>query len=119
MLWTLFEKDRLSTQARTAIETEENEVYVSIISPWELAIKRARHPPIVVPPRDLHPSIEEQQFKLLSVEWHHVASLVSLPLHHRDPFDRMLMAQAVADGMTIVTNDRKMRRYSVSLMPAT
>ena len=117
MLWTLFERDRLSTKARAAIEAEENEIFVSVVSPWELAIKRS-HRPIEVAD-EVIPSLQRQRFEILPVLLRHTIAIEGMPYHHRDPFDRMLVAQAVTDGMTIVTSDRKLRRYSVSLMPAT
>jgi PIN domain nuclease of toxin-antitoxin system len=116
MLWTLTNPKRLSAKARAAIEAEENDVFVSVVSPWELAIKQSRGGP--QPPDDLESQLDRQRFELLPVLLRHTRAIESMPHHHRDPFDRMLVAQAIVDGLTLVTADRKLRDYRVGLMPA-
>jgi PIN domain nuclease of toxin-antitoxin system len=116
VVWALSEPERLSGRSRRAIEAAENEVFVSVVTPWELAIKGARQG--LRPSDDLERQLSRQRFELLPVLLRHTEPLESMPLHHRDPFDRMLIAQAVIDGLTIVTADRKMTSYQVSLMPA-
>jgi PIN domain nuclease of toxin-antitoxin system len=115
-VWALDEPKRLSAAARQAIETEENDIFVSVVSPWELAIKGPREGVRV--PEDFEKELTGEGIKLLPVLWHHTDPLKSMTYHHRDPFDRMLVAQALTDGLTIVTADRKLRNYPVSLMPA-
>lgn len=116
MIWALEAPGRLASKARAAIETEENKVFVSVVSPWELAIKGPREGLRL--PDDLVPEMGRRGFDLLPVLFRHTEPIGSMPYHHRDPFDRMLVAQAVVDGLTIVTADRKMTAYQVSLMPA-
>lgn len=116
VIWAQEEPKRLSAATRQAIETEENEIFVSVVSPWELAIKGPREGLRV--PDDLEEQLVRQCITLLPVLWRHTDSLRSMAYHHRDPFDRMLVAQALAEGLTIVTADRKLRDYPVSLMPA-
>jgi PIN domain nuclease of toxin-antitoxin system len=116
LFWVLTAPDRLSAEATAAIETEANDVFVSVVSPWELAIK-ASHGKLRAPD-DLESQFTEKRFEILPVAMRHTRAVESLPHHHGDPFDRMLVAQAQVDGMTIVTSDRKMRRYQVALMPA-
>ena len=116
VLWALNDPGRLSTRTRKAIEAEENDVFVSVVSPWELAIKRSRKRSN--PSEDLELELDRRRFVVLPVLLRHTHAIESMPLHHRDPFDRMLVAQAVVDGMTIVTADRKLTKYQVSLMPA-
>jgi len=116
VIWALDKPKRLSTAARQAIETEANDIFVSVVSPWELAIKGPREGLRV--PDDFEKQIARQNISLLPVLWQHTDPLRSMAYHHRDPFDRMLVAQALTEGLTIVTADRKLRDYPVSLMPA-
>jgi PIN domain nuclease of toxin-antitoxin system len=116
LLWTLVAPDRLADSAAQAIAAEESEVFVSIVSPWEMAIAKARGR--MKPPDDLEAQLEKRRFALLPVSLRHTDVIEKLPHHHRDPFDRMLVAQAQVEGLTIVTVDRLLRRYAVSLLPA-
>lgn len=99
-----------------AIEAEENDVFVSVISPWELAIKKSRRRSN--PSEDLELELHRRRFVILPILLRHTRAIESMPHHHRDPFDRMLIAQAIVDGLTIVTADRKLTKYQVSLLPA-
>jgi PIN domain nuclease of toxin-antitoxin system len=116
VVWALSEPERLSERARRAIEAEENDVFVSVVSPWELAIKGPREG--LKPPDDLELEMNRQRLEVLPVLWRHTHVIKSMPYHHSDPFDRMLVAQAIVDGLTVVTADRMLTRYQVSLMPA-
>jgi PIN domain nuclease of toxin-antitoxin system len=116
LIWTLSEPNRLAIKTRAAIEAEENDVFVSVVSPWELAVKGPREGLRI--PDDLEAQLDWRRFELLPVLFRHTSPIESMPYHHRDPFDRMLVAQAVVDGLTIVTADRKLTNYQVSLMPA-
>lgn len=116
VLWALNDPERLSTRTRAAIEAEENDVFVSVVSPWELATKKSRRRPN--PTDDLRLEIGRRRFVLLPVHLRHTQAIESMPHHHRDPFDRMLVAQAIVDGLTIVTADRKLTSYQVSLLSA-
>jgi PIN domain nuclease of toxin-antitoxin system len=116
LLWALIEPTRLSARATDAIEADDSDVYVSIVSPWEMAIAKARGR--MDPPDDLQEQLAQRRFTLLPVTIRHTRMVESLPHHHRDPFDRMLVAQAQAEGLTIVTVDRLLRSYPVSLLSA-
>lgn len=116
LLWALLTPERLSKEATRAIAAEESEVFVSIVSPWEMAIAKALGR--MDPPDNLEAQLEERRFALLPVSLRHTHVVGTLPHHHRDPFDRMLVAQAQVEGLTIVTVDRLLRRYPVSLLPA-
>jgi len=116
MLWAISDPGRLSDQARSAIASEENEVFVSVVSPWEIAIKKSRNR--IEIPDDLDRGLESSRFKLLPVLLRHTKAIETMPHHHRDPFDRMLVAQAIIDGMTLVTADRKLTHYAAALLPA-
>ncbi len=116
LLWTLKEPERLATRAAAAIAAEDSQVFVSIVSPWELAIAEARGR--LSTPGDLERHLERNRFELLPVALRHVELIRSMTHHHRDPFDRMLIAQAQVEGLTMVTSDREIRRYPVSIFPA-
>ena len=116
VIWALGEPKRLSNRVRKAIEAEENDVFVSVVSPWEIAIKGPREGLRL--PDEIELQLSRQRFEILPVLLRHIEPIESMPLHHRDPFDRMLVAQAVTDGLTIVTADRKLTNYQVSLLRA-
>ena len=109
----------MRTDTLEAINDLSNEIFVSAVSIWEIAIKLAtgRLPPAP----DLEKSLEAVQrygFVKLNIEFRHAELAGSLPMHHRDPFDRMLIAQAQAEGLTLVTDDSIITRYNVATMPA-
>ena len=116
VVWVLSDPGRLAAKTLAALEGEENRVFVSVVTPWELAIKGPREELHV--PNDLEVQVERNHFKWLSIELKHTDPIGAMRYHHRDPFDRMLVAQALTEGLTIVTADRKLREYPVSLMPA-
>lgn len=116
LLWVLMKPGRLSAAAADAIATGENRVFVSIASPWEISIKAALGN--LTPPDDLELQLNEKRFELMPIGLRHTEAVASLPHHHGDPFDRMLIAQAQVEGLTLVTSDREIRRYPVSIFPA-
>ena len=116
MIWVFAEPRLLSAQAKNAIADEENDVFVSVVSPWEIAIKRSKKR--LHAPDDLDQAVTAHQFRLLPVQLRHTKAIGSMPHHHGDPFDRMLVAQAMIDGLTLVTSDRTLRRYPVATLPA-
>ena len=116
LLWSLQGGQRLSAETYRAIHDPDNEVFVSVVAVWELAIKRVSGK--LEAPENLEASIIGQGYTNLPVTFRHAEIAASLPLIHRDPFDRMLVAQAQAEGLTLVTDDSQIARYDVSLMPA-
>ena len=117
-LWFISGDSRLSADIRDAIRNTDNEVYLSVVSVWESIIKyQLGKLPLPEPPetylprqRDLH------QIVSLAVDEKSVAQLAQLPPLHRDPFDRMLICQALQNGLAIATVDAAIRAYSVSLL---
>lgn len=106
----------LSTAATTAISDPANDIWVSAASAWEIAIKRAVGK--LVFDGSISEAQEESGFMALSVTVRHAQTAGALPLHHQDPFDRMLVAQALSEKLTVVTRDPIMASYEVDLMPA-
>lgn len=106
---------RLSRAAMTAIR-DADQVYVSAVSAWEIAIKTALGR--LEPSRTVAEATADSGFEELPLRLHHAEALAGLPRHHRDPFDRMLLAQARAERLTIVTRDRAFDAYDVPLLRA-
>jgi PIN domain nuclease of toxin-antitoxin system len=117
LIWTFGDPKRLSDHAADAIRNEANAVFVSVVSAWEIGVKRAKGK--LELPGNLESMITEKKFDPLPMTLRHALAVESLPYQHHDPFDRMLVAQAQAEGLTLITSDREMRRYPIAVMPAT
>ena len=116
LLWALESPSSLRAEARAAIEHPRNPVLVSTASTWEMGIKIALGKLRV--PKDLVAQLREKRFTPLPVTVEHGLQVGELPLHHRDPFDRILVAQAQLEGLTIVTRDPRIARYDVQTIAA-
>lgn len=112
VLWWLDDPTRISEAAQAAIRDPENAAYVSAATVWEIMIKQALGK--LEAPDDLAFVLRDCQFSPLPVTFEHALAVRSLPLHHRDPFDRMLIAQAMFEGLTIITRDSDILRYPIS-----
>ena len=115
-LWWLFADPKLSRRARTAIEDDvENQVFVSAASAWEIATKYriGKLPDAAVVAGNVAATIAEEGFNELSVSVRHAERAGSLVGHHQDPFDRMLMAQAMLDDLSLVSYERAFDVYGV------
>ena len=119
-LWLHFAPERLSAAARAAIADPANTLLLSAVVPWEMAIKHRAgklrfQRPFVESLRRMAAAVAVTP---LPIEERHACQVADLPLHHRDPFDRILIAQAQVEGLTILTADPEFRRYEVDLLPA-
>jgi PIN domain nuclease of toxin-antitoxin system len=116
LLWWLLDDPALPAAPRRAIERAEA-VFVSAASVWEVAIKQrlGKLPELGFGVAELPGLIRESRFLPLAVEDRHAAAVAALPLHHRDPFDHLLIAQALAEQLTLVTRDRQFAAYGVRL----
>ena len=115
-LWWLADAPDLAEAARRAIGDERNAVYVSAATGWEIAIKRAAGK--LRAPENLDALVEEGGFTHLPMTFFHGEQAGALPMHHRDPFDRMLVAQAQAEGLVIVTRDKHIPMYGIRTLAA-
>ena len=113
--WFVAGAAELRSEARGAIETADC-TYVSSASIWELAVKHARGR--LLAPDNLSERLHDLGFIELALGWEHARVAGELPLHHRDPFDRMLVAQAIVERLTIVTRDDMIGRYGVPVIAA-
>ena len=118
LLWWLGDVDQLRAPTRRAIADPRNTVYVSAASAWEIAIKVALGK-LTVPPdaqRWLPEAVRDSHFSPLPITIEHATGVEHLPRHHADPFDRLLLAQATAEQLTLVTADPLMEPYGVPLL---
>lgn len=117
-LWWIADAPDLSARAKSLIADDDNRVYVSAASGWEIAIK-AQIGKLVVP-ENPQQFIEEQivtnSFAVLPIRMEHALHILDLPMHHRDPFDRLLMAQSRVEGMPILTADSIFAHYDVDVV---
>ena len=114
LLWWLGGAERLSEEAVAEISNSVNNVVVSAVSVWEISIKRSLGKLTI--DGDVCQHVREQWFRELPVDFGHAAEVENLPWHHKDPFDRLLVAQARCEGLTLVTADQALAKYDVPLM---
>ncbi len=106
----------LADRTRALIERGDSEVCISVVTPWEIAIKQAKGKLSVR--GDLRQFVVDADIDVLPVTWEHTERAGALPMHHGDPFDRMLVAQAQCEGLSLVTGDVDLARYQVHVVPA-
>ena len=115
LLWWLADDPSLPPLAADAIANRDVDVIVSAATAWEIAVKRAAGR--LEAPDDLLGALEANDFGSLSITVAHALAAGSLPQHHSDPFDRMLIAQAQTEELTLITVDRRFPEYDVDLLP--
>jgi PIN domain nuclease of toxin-antitoxin system len=115
-LWWLAGADALSTAARTAIADERNDIFISAASAWEIATKHriGKLPGVAAIVTDLEGAILQQGFIGLPINLRHGQVAGALPGLHRDPFDRMLIAQAMVENLVLVSNEQPFDAYGVA-----
>jgi PIN domain nuclease of toxin-antitoxin system len=116
LVWWLDNPASLAKEAREAIADPSNEVYFSAASVWELGLKIRKGK--LTMPIDFASALSADGFSSLSVTVDHAARSLSLPALHEDPFDRLLVAQAIAEGLVMVTRDEVIRDYPLAVMRA-
>ena len=116
-LWFASGDRRLSRHARASMEAEDAELHISAATVWEIAIKAGLGRLTLPAPVDawLAEKLGEG-YRMMAVTWAHAAAVERLPFHHRDPFDRLLVAQGIAERLAIVTRDRAFRKYAVDVL---
>jgi len=114
LLWWRDESSRLPNRVSDQIRDPDNDILVSIISFWEIAIKKALGKLRFL--EDFEEIMADEEFDLLAVTYPHLRLLGDLPQHHRDPFDRLLIAQALAERVAIITADRAFAAYGVGIV---
>lgn len=118
LLWWLKDPNQLRTEACEAIRDPENLVYYSAANIWEIVIKSSLGKLPMIERKRVEAALAEDQIRPLQITPAHVWAVGDLPRHHNDPFDRLLVAQAVHESLRLATRDPLMDAYRVDLLPA-
>ena len=104
--------------ALSILEDANNELFISLVSPWEMQIKVGIGKLTLGKPvaEIIAAEVADRSIGLLSIKLEHIDELARLPMHHRDPFDRLLIAQAIREGLTLVTSDEQFKQYPVQTL---
>ena len=115
LIWFAENDARLSAQARRSLEDETNDPYCSVASIWEMAIKASLGKLSVTAQlvTTFRRRLETNGFTILPIEYEHAAFVMTLPWHHRDPFDRLLVAQANLEGLALISHDAELDAYGI------
>lgn len=117
LIWYIGGKKKLSKKVLSVVEDTENTVFVSKASLWEMVIKISLGKlEISIPFEDLEVYLVENEFLVLDYNFEHLKTLLTLPFHHSDPFDRLIISQAITDNLSIITNDEAFDNYPVKIL---
>ena len=117
-LWSITTPGKLGREGRSLLENTDNELFLSAASSWEIAIKyRLGRLELPEPPHKfIPPRLIRDSIRPLPVEHHHACHVANLPDLHRDPFDRLLIAQAQTEHMTFITADQELKDYNIEMI---
>ena len=112
--WEFAGSSELPDKVKRVIDNSDNKIFVSIVSAWEIAIKRSlNRETSLCSVAEFFDEVAASGFDLLALEPHHVRLIETMPYHHRDPFDRLLIATAMAEDMTFLSADENVPKYDV------
>ncbi|NJK74109.1 MAG: type II toxin-antitoxin system VapC family toxin [Oscillatoriales cyanobacterium RU_3_3] len=116
LIWFFEGNSQISDNARILIEDEDNNKLVSAASVWEMAIKNSKgHLNLTLPFQQyIEQKLSLEDFNLLNINLEHIYAIVSMPFHHKDPFDRVLIAQSIIEGIPILSKDSVFDTYSIN-----
>ncbi len=117
MLWSLDAPHKLRPATRKVIASGESLLFFSIASLWEMTIKASLGKMMAIDNAFLS-VLQRQRIRILDINISHIHALGNLPLMHRDPFDRMLVAQSMVEGLTLITQDRQLAAYGIKTLAA-
>lgn len=117
-VWWITDQPTLSSKARKILEKGSNRLYLSIASAWEMAIKISLEKLVISEPLDsfLTDQLNQNAIEVLPIQLSHALRVSSLPFYHRDPFDRLLVAQSQMEGIPLLSNDRSLKKYGASVI---
>jgi len=116
-LWAITDSPRLSARARELIQAPSSSLWISVASLWEITIKHSLgRGDMPISGKDALRYFEQSGYRMRSIEAEHVLAVAELPPHHQDPFDRLLIAQALTEPMRLMTHDQQILRYSDSII---
>ena len=115
LIWIVTNNHRLSDNAKSLYLNSENEIFVSMVSIWELAIKISlRKMSIQKTLKDfINEDIMDNDIKILNINTHHICNLENLPFYHRDPFDRLIITQSVSESIPVISSDKIFDLYPI------
>jgi PIN domain nuclease of toxin-antitoxin system len=116
LIWTLENNPTLSSKARDVIIDGKNMIFVSSVSAWEISIKKSMGK--LETPDNLYEEIQLHRFTELKINFEHALLAGNLPAIHKDPFDRMLISQAIIEKLTLITRDKQIAQYNVNCLTA-
>lgn len=116
LIWALCEPEKLCSDAQKLITNLNNKVFISIASLWELQIKKSLNK--VTLPNDFIIQLKKHGYAILSINHEHILVLDTMPMFHRDPFDRILIAQSIYENVPLITNDSEIAKYDVQIINA-
>lgn len=115
LLWWLADDRQLGRRARELVEDPANDVLVSMVSLWEIAVK-IRIGKLEADVGEITDAVQREGFIMLDIGVAHLLTLAGLPMHHRDPFDHLLIAQAIVEDATLVSEDSNVGRYAARIV---
>lgn len=115
-VWSAIRPTNLSSSAAEALRDPHNEIFVSAVSAYEIEYKRARDALLQLLPTEIDDAVRLQGLAWLPITSQHCTIAARLPQHHRDPWDRILVAQAMQEGLQLVTVDHKLANYGVPIL---
>ena len=113
-LWSLDEIKRLTKEVTKILKDPQNRIFVSVATAWEISIKHKKDKLLLK--TTLEECFRKSNFEILEIKLPYILQLENLPHHHKDPFDRMLVAQAIVEKLMIITEDEKIKKYDVRIM---
>ncbi len=117
-LWFISDSDKLSAKARQYIADLNNELLLSVVSLWEIAIKTSLGKLELLRPFDqlMAGQLKQNAITILPIEVHQLSRLIDLPFHHRDPFDRLIIAQSITERLPLISSDNAFSQYPIQLI---
>lgn len=115
-IWAMEGSKRLKKDIKNEISNSKNKIFVSVVTIWEISIKRSLKK--LKTPFDIEASIKKTDLQIIPIQITHALAVEKLPLHHKDPFDRILISQAKVENLTLITSDQKIWKYNLKLLKA-
>lgn len=113
LLWHLADNPKLSLETSALIENESHQKFFSIVSLWEIELKRNTGKLAITQPIE---TLLPEEIVILPLKVEHIGYLKNLPFHHRDPFDRIIITQTIVEGFILITDDEAFSKYNVSIL---
>lgn len=115
-IWVMEDSKRLKKHIKNEISNSKNKIFVSVVNIWEISIKKSLKK--LRTPFDIEASIKKAGLQIIPIQLTHALKVEKLPLIHRDPFDRILISQALVEDLTLITADKKIWKYKLRLIKA-